>query len=570
MQLKTIDPKPLNIVSNERDILRALFTYLDYMAEHSVKRMTRSNELPRADLNRLAKLFDIEPPEKDDWTYAAPHWINFIDTLALQLELVSYDLKGEYRGYSSSEPSFTDNYITVRTTNFEKFAALSPVAQEKRILETLILASARRDYDSSSNNEFYQYGPLSILDRFDGWGAATGIMPTLKFPQVRQFLLDVLKNCSFGQWLSTESLITYLKTNHPYFLIPQDIPKKDRWGKEIGRYDNFHESKGSYSNRETVPPDAPDAFERVEGRYVERFLEYIPLVMQFVDVAYDPKAYSGLLPQRGLLKAFRVNERFLRLTNGQESAPKVTVQPNFDVVIESDFYPAGIIRQIEALGEQVSSPQSGHGAYVGIYLLKKANVAAAQVKNPELDVIGLLKNLSGRDLPTNVQIELEEWAGHADQFTLYEGFGLLEAADFPSSIKHLIAETISPTLHLVRHPGSVFTTLETQGHVPVRIQHPAGEFAPIAEEAQSVFPKESAAVNVPKTARQAKVAKMVTISYQFPDAGSFDSIKKALAELRCPFQSDPATRTVSIQQKDQGKFEEAVENLKSEFIIEIE
>jgi hypothetical protein len=239
-------------------------------------------------------------------------------------------------------------------------------------------------------------------------------------------------------------------------------------------------------------------------------------------------------------------------------------------VIESDFFPASVIRQVAALGEQVSSPNSGHDAYVGIFLLKKASVAAALVKDSHLDVIELLKNLSGRDLPPNVQIELDEWAGHADQFTLYEGFGLLETAEAPLETEKLIAERIAPTLSLVRSPEKVFSALETLGYVPIRIQHPAGELALVAESAQSVFPKETVWVNVPKKARPVKVSRVVTVSYQFPDAEVFNAIKKALAELRCPFQSNPVTRTVSLQQKEQAKFDEALEKLASEFVFEIE
>ncbi|MCG2788110.1 MAG: hypothetical protein L6461_23735 [Anaerolineae bacterium] len=571
MQLQTLNPQSLNIFSNDRDILRDLFTYLDYVGEREVKRMTRTNDIPHTDLKRLAKLLDIEPPEKDDWMYTAPHWMNFIDNLALRLQLVSYDTKGEYRGYSSSEPSFIENYIVVNTSNLNKFSELSPARQEKHLVETLIHASPRRDYDSASNNEFYQYGSFSSLDRFNGWGAATGVMPTLKFPEVRKFLLEVLKACPAGTWVSTESLIAYLKANHPYFLIPEHHPKKDRWGKEIGRYDNFHESKDNHStDRKTVPANAPDAFERVEGRYIERFLEDIPLTMRFVEVGYDPNPYTGLLPTRGMLKAFCVTERFQRLMSEQEASPKVTVQPNFDVVIESDFYPAKIIRQVAALGEQVSSPQNGHSVYVGIFLLKKAAVAAEQVKNPDLDVIELLKNLSGRDLPSNVQIELDEWVGHAEQFTLYDGFSLLEMADLPIEAEKFIAEKISPSLRLVRSPEKAFSMLETLGHVPLRIQHPAWELAPIAESAQSVFPKESAWIEAQKTAKQVKVSRVVTISYRFPDAESFDAIQKTLAELRCPFQSDPVTRIVNIQQKEQTRFDEAVQKLQDIFAIEIE
>jgi hypothetical protein len=49
MQLQTLDPHSLRIFSNDRDLLRDLFTYLDYVGSRSVKRMIRSNEIPRAD-----------------------------------------------------------------------------------------------------------------------------------------------------------------------------------------------------------------------------------------------------------------------------------------------------------------------------------------------------------------------------------------------------------------------------------------------------------------------------------------------------------------------------------------
>jgi len=51
---------------------------------------------------------------------------------------------------------------------------------------------------------------------------------------------------------------------------------------------------------------------------------------------------------------------------------------------------------------------------------------------------------------------------------------------------------------------------------------------------------------------------------------SFDAIQKMLAELRCPFQSDPNTRTVSIQQKEKDRFDEAVQRLQDAIAIEIE
>jgi hypothetical protein len=546
MQLPPLDPLALTIFSNDRDLLRDLFNYLDYVANRSVKRMTRSNEIPRADMNRLAKQLGGLTFQPGENQIDGSQWIQFIDELALRLKLVSYDIKGEYRGYTSSEPSFIDNYIIVVDRNLQTVNELSPAAQEKRILDTLIHAKSFSEYDNYGNNEFFKHSIVGELDRFSTRGSGTGLMPTLKFPEIRLFLLGLLDELPAGQWFSTESFMAYLKANHPYFLIPQKAPKKDRWGHEIGRYDNFYEGKDRWSHEnKTVPPDAPDAFERVEGRYIERFLEYIPLVMRFVDVAYDPNPYTGLLPSRGKLKAFRVTERFLRLMSDQEAEPKVTVQPNFDVIIESDFYPAALISQIAALGEQVSSPNNGHGAYVGIFLLNKTAVAAAQVQDANLDVVELLKNLSGRDLPPNVQIELEEWAGHADQFTLYDGFSLLEVQDVPPKIEKNIGERIAPDLYLVRDPKTVFSVLERLEHAPIRVTHLTGEFALVAEASQSIFPKESEKVE--ETVQQVKVVKMVTISYQFPDTESFQAIQKMLAELRCPFQADPVIYTVNMR-----------------------
>ncbi len=566
-----LDPKHLRIFSNDRDLLRDLFTYLDYVQEYSVKRMTRTNEIPRADLGRLAKWLEVEVPEKDDWGRIRHTWIDFIDKLALRLKLVSYDTKGAYRGYTSSQASFTENFIEVDEALLEKFFELPPIEQEKQILDALIHAKSHSQYENYGYNEFYRPSILGTLDPFYEWGSATGIMPTLKFPEARQFLLNVIKDCPPGQWFSVASLVAYLKDNYPYFLIPNIKPKADKWGNVTTRYGNFHEGKERWSHEEKpIPDNAPDGFERVEGRYVERFLEGIPLTMRFVDVAYNPAPYKGLLPSRGMLKAFRVNERFLRLMSGKESQPRLTVQPNFDVVVESDFYPAKIIQQVAALGEKVSSPNSGHGAYVGTFQLKKMFIAAEQVRQPDLDVIALLEKLSRRGLPPNVKVELEEWAGHADQFTLYEGFALLESADEIPEADKFTLERLAPTLRLVRGGDKLFSTLEANLRAPLRIQHPADGFAPLAESAASLFPKVSAEAEAERKPRPLKVSRSVSVRYQFPDEESFASVQKMLAELRCPFQSEPATWAIHIQQKEQARFDEAVQKLGGTLAIEIE
>lgn len=568
--LTSIDPQGLRVFTNHRDILCDLFIYLNYIGERSVRRMTRSNEIPRADMQKIAKLLGSLTFEPGEDEIDASQWINFIDSLAYLLNLVQYNIKGEYRGLSSSGPTFIENYITVNTLHFQKFYELAPIEQEKRILEVLKTFKTINIYGIEEHNEFFHGSVLSELDFFDQWGSATGVIPLIKFSEIRQFLLDHLAKCSPGVWYSTASFIAYLKNQYPYFLIPAKIPPPDRWEKKSGRYVNFREGSNRWGNdKEAVPDDAPDAFERVEGRYVERFLENVPLLMRFVDAAYDSAPYEGLFPQRGVLKAFRVNERFLRLMSGEKFQPRITIQPNFDVVIESDFYPVKIIREIAILGEPVSESSNG-SAYVGIFQLKKTRVAAELARQPGLDVIGLLKQLSGRDLPPNVQIELDEWAGHAEQFTLYEGFALLEGADTVPVSENYFVERITPTLRLVRNVKRVYSELEMEGYVPLRVRHLSEQFMPIAETITSVFPKEPAVADTQNTVRHIKISRTVSITVVFPNDDSFDSFCKMLAELRCPFQSDPKGHSITFDQKYQPIFDEAVQKLAGNFVVDLE
>jgi hypothetical protein len=187
-----------------------------------------------------------------------------------------------------------------------------------------------------------------------------------------------------------------------------------------------------------------------------------------------------------------------------------------------------------------------------------------------LDASTLLEKLSGRNLPPNVKVELEEWSGHADQFTVYEGFALLESVDdVPESDKYTV-ERITPALRLVRGGERLFSILETNASVPLRVQHPAEGFAPLAESAVSLFPKESVEERASRKPKEVKVSRSVAVTIKFPDDESFDSVRKTLAELRCPFQSDLKTHAISFDQQYQAKFDEVVQQLQSDFAIEVE
>ncbi len=562
LTLTTAAVRGLDIATNERDLLRDLLIYLDYMQAHSVKRMVRTNELPRADLTRLAK--QLNDPEIDQ------EWIYFIDFLALSMGLVSFDTRGEYRGYSSSEPSFVNNFVIVNSTACEEFFNRLPAEQEKQMIEALVIQRKRSEYDSS-NNEFYARRILGRLDSFSPRGSAAGVMPSLDFTQVRRFLLGLLQQCPPGVWYTTASLVAFLKANHPYFLIPEKLPP-DRWGHAVGRYENFYEGRDQWGNSDSfVPAGAPDAFERVEGRYVERFLEGIPLTMRFVDVAYQPQPQQTIYPSLGQLMAFRVNERFVRLMKGQIEPPRVTVQPNFDVVVESELYPARLMQTLNALAEIVSAPVGSSHASVITFQLKKDRIAAEKVRNPGLDVVGLLQDLTGRDLPPNVIVELEEWSGHADQFTLFTGFGLLESDEPLHQVDRDTAERISSHFRLVRHPESVNEKLEKAGVSPLWVKHGPACFDLLPDAARTIFPKKATAPVAPRGPARVNLLRTAQVTLYFSThTQAFEDFRKALAEARCPIQADAANNTITFSQQYQPQFEGVVQQLAEKYQVDIQ
>ncbi|MCA1598112.1 MAG: hypothetical protein LC769_03680, partial [Chloroflexi bacterium] len=292
--LTPVDPDALTVYANPNDLRRDLHTFVGYVSGRVIKRSYRGNDLPQADYKRLGRLIKDDSLGRgalgalsdddgyDDTSYGhAYNWIAYLDRLALKLGFVSYNIKGEYRGYSSQEPSFPDNFMRFNADAYHKFLALPLAAQERRLRDTLT-----DDY-TSGYNEFYATGIHGRLDRFPTFGSATGVMPTLDFAAVRRFLLDLLPGYEPGVWHSVADLVAYLKTSHPYFLIPKKLPLNKYYKTSEKRYGNFHEYKDAYLyDQSPIPDDAPDAFERVEGRYVERFLEGLPLTLGYVDVAY--------------------------------------------------------------------------------------------------------------------------------------------------------------------------------------------------------------------------------------------------------------------------------------------
>lgn len=561
MQIDRIDVDKLDVPVRSADLRRDLHVFVDYVRDREVKRGHRDNLLGKADAKRLAKLLAYQPSADEEEKDGYSAWMGLVDAIALQLGFVSYDTKGEYAGYTSSSKSYPENYIEVSAPNYQRFLALKAAKQETTLLDLLLTQQ------QGSGSEFYSLSPLGRLDRFTIWGAATGVMPALDFAAIRRFLLALLAKCPTGQWLSTASLVRYLKQNHRYFLIPEKPRFKSDWDKKQGRYGNFFESKGEWGKGVQIAESDEDVFERVEGRYVERFLEGIPLTLGYVEVAYSQKTAQSIYPSRGRLKAFRVNDRLRRALDGTIQEPRVTVTPSFDLYIQAESYPAGVLAELRPLCELVSDDTSI------VLKLNKQKVAAARASNPKLDVVALLRQRAGCELPANVVRELSEWSQHGEKFVLYADCCVLEAdanVDLKAADPFTI-EQVTSGIRLVHSPGKLFDQLESQELMPIRVKHGEDAMTQLPKSARTRFPKKSARQKEPRAAKTPVTLMRVTrIQLVCPNREFLDRLCQLLADAKCPAEADRRNLSLAYSKQQEPAVTDAVKTLGSEYQIKIE
>ena len=557
------DIDELVIVSNQCDLRHDLHAFVWYVQGRDVKRLHRSNELNRSDQKRLAKLMSDPCPAKEVDAKGHSDWIDYVDGLALVFKFTNYDTEGTYMGYTSSEPSFPDNYINVNNKRYEEFIGLPLIEQERKLLDLLV-----KNY-LDGENEFYATSVLGRLSGFSTWGSAIGIMPGLDFTRVRLSLMEVLKSCTPGIWYTTASLIRYLKEHHPFFLIPEKPKYQHKRYAEKGRYGNFQEQKERWGPMIQILESDADAFLRVEGRFVERFLEGLPLILGYVEVAYSKTEYKGLLPEMNRLQAFRVNDTFSHVMSGEIIEPNVTVQPNFEVHVESELYPVQILEQLTKLADIVAKDRTN------ILKLRKKKVLTQLSEIDGFDVIKLLENMSGQKLPQNVQIELNEWVGASDAFMLYENVALLEGGcDLPEIDKFTI-ESVSPVIKIVHSPDELFAYLKQKELIPLRIKHRSSAFALLPDGADTVFPRHDSSVPKSKTKAKAKAKKRVTIkqevriTFHFSAKELMEEFRNGLVAVKCPVAADWDKLTLSFDKRYEPEVKKVSKEL-LDYTIKIE
>lgn len=546
-----------NIEDKVPDLEKDLHVFVEYLRNRTVKRSVRGNTLPKADLNRLAKLISDPLAQADVAEDEESDWLNFIDRLALRLKFIEYDIQGKYAGYTSYNLSFPDNYILFNADVYTAFIEKSLQEQAQVVFDCLVNAYA---YDT---NEFYSANALSRLDRFYSNGCGTGVMPFIHFGNARRKLFNHLKQYSPGVWYSTASFIRRLKELDPYFLIPEKPKYKYERDKQNGRYCNF--SKTQFNASSPVKPTDPEAFDRVEGRYIERFLEYIPLCMGFVELAYEKKNMQKFInPSFGQIRGFRVTERFIRFMNGAIPEPKITVLPNHEIHIESDIYPAGMINRLTPFSALVSEDK------ICVMKLDRQRIIDFMAENDTFDLKNFLTRISASPLPANIVTELSEWAGQSDMFILHEDCGLLEGKKPPESTHDFLVEKISEDLCLIRSPQKVLEKLETLARAPVEIVHSQTKLSPPPQGITSRYLKKAVEKQKPSHKEPLILKQKTFVTLFFQKSDILETFAKELAGENCPFEVNKGTLALSYATADKNKVASVLKKLKKAYQITIE
>lgn len=559
-----IDLKNVKVYSNEYDFRRDIFLFMQYCQEQEIKRTVYGNHLSKSEYKRIAKKLGRPELMEDYDKDMGQWWIDYLDKQALALGWISYDTEGEYLGYTSSRPAFQDNYIEVNIDKYNRFLKLSGLEQEKYLY--------RHFKESQGNrNILMSIGLYSFLDRFTSWGSATGVLPTLDLAKSKDVLLEVLANLSPNTWYATADLIQLMKEKHPWFLIPEKpyVMESGGWRKPdkkvlYARYYNFMEGEryGRLGDNH-IKNDDPKGFEKVEGRFIERFLENYLYVLGYVKIGMSKTPYKGESPQMGTLAAFQLQPTFFQVLKNEPLTTKVSVQPNFEIYIDAPVYPVATLNELDPLTKVLKEDQQI------ILKLEKQYVLHHLVENPTFDVAQFLTDLSDTPIPQNVLMEIREWTERTDVFTLYEDFGLYEGLKKQPLADIHTELNITPTLRLVRRPVLLYEKLQKSEVIPMLVEHKDKGFNPMSAVAKSVFPS----LKVEKIKKAAKqkinIERTEMLTYTIGTKAFFESFLTALLTARLPIKFDKNKKSVHFPKKEEANIKKLLNEFKNKYQISI-
>jgi hypothetical protein len=513
------------IERNDTFIRKDLYQFMNFIYYNEIKRTHRDNTIPKGAAKKLAKILSL----KDEMDFVESHgygyWSDFISRLARGMKLVHFNTEGEYMGYSSRERSYPENYISLSEMEWKNYLALRDIEKEMALIKGLY---------GITENEFYHKSTLMNTEKFSTSGSDGGAASKMKLSEVRNNLLDILYRLKPGVWYSITDMVRYLKEkyfnliiNHnktedfeftyfklyglnkklsdkTYKLVKEKLGDKkfshdhliktlknfklkneeieiilnyaeDKQNSiKINTYKYFYEDP--WKRDKEIQDMETDSFERVEGRYVPFFLEEIPFIMGFVELAYH-KTVSDLYPQPyGNMRAFRLTPKFFNVygKNPLYNEVKVLVQANHEIVVEYHGYAEKEIDFLERYGKLKKDDA------VLIFQLEKKYISDRVAAGEDIEkIIQDLKDISSVPLPENIITEMESWGSYGEKITLYRDYSLLEIekgrqkdTGEPEEIfRKKIIKKISPDIYLVKDGRYLFNYLENHEYLPVEFDH---------------------------------------------------------------------------------------------------
>lgn len=478
--------RPAGSVNLRRDLYR----FVDFVRVEGLKRAHRDNSIPKGPALKLARLLSHAPELERVESAGRGYWSDVVSRIARQLGLVDFDVKGAYAGYSSTEPSFADNHVKVDAARFEQWLAKTPTAKERAILDALV--------EMTPNEFFYHARLFPDHSRFDSFGCAVGPASRMALPTIRKALLEMLADLPTDEWLPMAGLIEHLQACAPNLVVDPALRRRplSEWEKLSmrrgqkpvehldDRYGNFREylGEGRLSGKEVqLTEETPDVFVRVEGRYLQYFLQEVPFLCGFVDLALAPASKNKLSPPLESLRAVRLAPRLRQVLRSEASLEKVsvTVPPNFDVLVEAPSWPD---RELDLLAPWCVTVKED-GPTLLLRLDKKRVLASAATQSDAPPVTSVLQGIVTKPLPSNVTSELEAWCGHAQKLSVFENVLLVELrGPDPSAVRgelgKLVIDDRPEKFLIARDPERAIAVLEQRQRVPRVIQHAADRFGP--------------------------------------------------------------------------------------------
>jgi hypothetical protein len=277
--------------------------------------------------------------------------------------------------------------------------------------------------------------------------------------RARQAIIERLRHEQTDVWHDLATFIARTKLYVPYLLFPYQFgPRTERYSYNSNPYGwDFRLRRGWLTHRE--------GWHMIEGSFIRAVvggpLYWLGLVE--VDREENPSAFR-LLPEAEVITSTAPVEA------EQETWGRLIVQPNFELMALAPVSEALLIK-LDRFADRIRLE------HIAQYRISKSSVTRAIPYGLHAqDIIEMLEQVSGTEIPQNVRYSLVEWEHQARRIELWPNATLLEVDD-EALLDTLLAnkETcmffrrrLSPTMAEVhpRHLAAVQECLWQHGHLP--------------------------------------------------------------------------------------------------------